>query len=223
MRGTAAAGLLGVLALVACGEPAAGPGMPVATLAPAVRWPAASAHSVFGAGIDHARIAVYRMSEQQVVDHTEVFPGDRDELRLRVSVPLEQRVESLWVSLELAQGTEVLYAGYADVILRLGALPAMPELPLHYVGPGWDAAWVTITPPSPRVAPGGTLLFTAVAQNQFQAIVSAPIAWSVSHPLLATISPGGLLTARAGVTGMTWVRALTPTGVTDSVFVEIMP
>jgi hypothetical protein len=205
---------------IACGEPAQAPEFErSAPIALALAWPT-TADAVFGASIDSVDVTVSRRNESTALQTVIPFPAREEGLRVTIDVPLEQKVETLYVYIGLRAGQSTLYNSYGQVVLRVGTVPAAPALPLEYVGPGSDAAFVNISPRTAFVLPGGTLQFSATVQNTSQAIVAAPIAWSVNDTRLATISPGGLLTARS-VSGSVRVRALTPTGVADSIDVLI--
>ncbi len=213
-----------LLALGACGERVAGPGADdVAVLAVQPRWPAAvMANAVFGAGIDTVEITVSRQNEQTAASRVVPFPSGQDGLRFSINVPLTQRTETLYVSIDLRQAGTTMFYGNGQVVLSSGALPRAPELPLFYSGPGSDAAFVSLTPRVGFVQPGDTVQFSAVAQNGQQQIVAAPIAWSLSDSSLARIGATGRFISRGGL-GTVRVRATTPTGVADSITVTISP
>jgi hypothetical protein len=218
--------VVATLAVVACGEPAQGPvEMAGAPLALAVAWPGsggATANSVFGAAVDAIRVGVYRQNEATAVDTIFSWSTTSEELRIAVNVPLEQKVETLYVYLDLLAGQATHFYGSSQVVLRAETVPPTPVFELFYVGPGSDAVFLTVTPRGAFVQPNGTLQMSAVAQNGQQAVVTPPIAWSVNDTRLATISSTGLLTARS-TTGVVQVRAATPTGLIDSIGVTISP
>jgi hypothetical protein len=211
-------------ALGACGERVAGPSSAgVAVLALQPRWPAAvMANAVFGAGIDTVEITVSRQNEQTAASRVVPFPSGQEGLRFSLSVPLTQRTETLYVSIDLRQAGTTMFYGNAQVVLSNGAIPQAPDLPLFYQGPGYDAVFVSLTPRTGFVQPGDTVQFSAVAQNGQQQIVAAPIAWSLSDSSLARIDATGRFISRGGL-GTVRVRATTPTGVADSLSVTISP
>lgn len=205
----------------ACGEIAQpevrGPTVPLAL---ALAWPEGTvANAVFGADIDSVSVIVSRQNESTAASVVVPFPAGDEGIRFAVDVPLEQETETLFVYVQLRAGQTTLFYAFGDVVLRVGTVPATPPLSLEYVGPGYDAAFVSISPRTAFVAPGGTLQFSALVQNALQAIVTPPLAWSVNDTRLATISASGLLTARSA--GSVRVRVTTPTGVADSLDVLI--
>ena len=224
-------GGLAVAALGSCGEPiVAGAVRGDAQLVLALRWPTMpasvstttpTANAVFGASIDTVEVVVTRSNESTAADELLPFPAGQDGLRFTVNVPLEQRVETLYAYVQLRAAGSALYNASSIVVLRLGGVPTVPDLPLSYVGPGADAIGVVIAQRLGSVPVRGTLQFTAVAQGPLQGAVPSPIGWSVSDATLATISASGLLTAKQ-TPGTLRVRAFTPTGLIDSVSVSIV-
>ncbi len=210
-----------VAALGACGERIAGPAAGTAVLALQPRWPSAvMANAVFGAGIDTVEVTVSRQSEETAAHEVVPFPSGQEGLRFNLNVPLRQRTETLYVYIDLRQDGATVFYGSSQVVLTAGAVPRVPELPLFYQGPGYDAVFVSLTPRTGFVQPGDTVQFSAVAQNGQQQVVAAPIAWSLSDSSLARIDANGRFISRGGL-GTVRVRATTPTGVADSVTVAI--
>lgn len=213
---------VGASLVAACGETLEPPLVRTAPLALAMALPGegTSASSVFSADVDTVRIGVYRQNEATAVDTFIAWRLDDQEFRLAVDVPLEQRVETLYVYVDLLAGRSTRFYASTEVVLRAEVVPALPALDLTYIGPGWDAVFLTVTPRGTTIQPNGTAQFAASAQNGQQQVVAPPIAWSVSDTRLARVSASGLLTARAG-TGQFFVKATTPTGLADSVLVNI--
>ncbi len=208
-------------ALGACGERVAGPASGTAVLSVQPRWPSAvMANAVFGAGIDTVEVTVSRQNEQTAAHQVMPFPSGEEGLRFSLNVPLTQRTETLYVSIDLRQDGATVFYGSSEVVLTSGAVPRVPDLPLFYQGPGYDAVFVSLTPRTGFVQPRDTVQFSAVAQNGQQQVVAAPIAWSLSDSALARIDGTGRFISRGGL-GTVRVRATTPTGVADSITVTI--
>lgn len=212
---------LAVAALAgACGEPVAAPSSS-ATLVVRPRWPdAVMANAVFGAGIDSVRIIVSRQNEETAASAELAFPARDEGLRIGLDVPLRQRVETLWVYLDLYEDGQFSWYGSAEVVLRAGAVPAVPDLPLAYFGPGSDAVSLAITPTGGRTGFADTLFFTTSALNGQQQPVTPPVAWALSDSSLATISAAGRFISGSRE-GQVRVIATTPTGLADTVTVDI--
>lgn len=210
-------------ALTSCGREPAGAGTMRVTLpiAFAMSETTGGANSVFGAGIDTIVVSVARFNESTAASaRIAVDPADQ-EFRIAVDIPLVQPVESLYVYVDLYAAGSVLYYANAPIIVRNGAVPAMPPLPLTYIGPGSDAIAVFISPRTASAFTGDTLLFSATAQGALQGTTPAPIGWATSDRNLATIDANGRFIART-TPGSVWVRGFTPTGVADSVLVPIL-
>ncbi len=178
------------------------------------------AHAIFGGSIDRVRVLVSRQDESTAADTTIAFSARDEELRAVVAVPLLQKVETLYVYVDLLAGQSSLWYASQQLVLRVGIVPSLPPLQLAYIGPGYDAISVAIQQRLVTVAPGGTVQLTAVAQDPFQGISASPIGWSVSDTRLASISATGLISARQA-TGTFHARAFTPTGLIDSIPVTI--
>lgn len=225
MRGAFAGSLLVLATLAgACGEPVSAPAAREAALAIAPRWPAAvMANAVFGADIDSVYVIAYRGNESTAAERTVPFPRGQEGIRFSLNVPLLQRVETVYVYVEMREGATTTFYGYGDaVVLRAGAIPAVPAIPLQYVGLGYDAASLTISPTGGRIAPSDTVFFTTTALNFQQQPVTPPIAWSLSDSTLAVINASGRFIAGSRL-GTLLVVATTPTGVADTVTVDIAP
>jgi uncharacterized protein YjdB len=66
-------------------------------------------------------------------------------------------------------------------------------------GPDRPVAAVDVTAPTRHLAPGESIRLTALARDgNGEAVSGGPVAWSVSDPTVATISPTGRLQALAG-------------------------
>jgi hypothetical protein len=208
-----------VLLATACGELAQEPQLrPVsAPLALALALPASgTASSAWGA----VRVFVGRRNESTALDTTIAWSASADGLRLAFDIPLEQRVETLFVAVDLLAGQAIHFYASNTVVLRAEVVPSIPPLPMTYIGPGSDAVSFSVTPRTAFVLPRGTLTFVATAFNGQGLSVAAPVAWSVSDSRIGSISATGVLTATAR-TGTVWVRGAIPTGLADSVQVVV--
>ena len=222
VRGDARRALLAMTlaTLAACGDPAGTAGS--ATLAIRPTFAAGTNLDALSLVIDNVHVVVYRPAAEEVVtDVTTPFSVDEQEIRLAVRVPLEQPSETLFVSVDLRAGTQVLFAGGETMALTSGANTTPPApVALTYFGPGANIAGLIILPRDTTVNTGDSLQFTVTAIDSGQAPVpDFYVSWSTSDTLLGTVNATGLFrapavaAARAGVR----VRASTPTGVGDSV------
>lgn len=210
------------LLTAACGELAHGPALTKGTpLALAIALPGEGvASSIFSADVDAVRVQVRRQNESTAVDTIMRWAASDQEFRIAVDVPLVQRFETLYVYVDLMAGQATRFYGSHQVVLRAEVVPAIPPFELFYVGPGSDATFISVNPRAVVLQPVGTVQMSANVRNGQGLVVTPPVAFSVSDTRLATISATGLLTAKA-IVGPVWVRAATPTGLRDSVQVQI--
>jgi hypothetical protein len=210
-------------AAIACGdvlEPSAAkhPGMALAVARPTA---GSTTASVFGAAIDTVYVLISRPNESIAAETTVAFPATDDALSLKLDIDLTAEAETLWAYIEMRDGSSTLWYGSAELILRERTVPKVPEFALTYIGPGYDAVSVTISPRQTFVGAGFSVQYGATAYNGQGQPVPAPIGWNVSDPRIATVDATGYLTARAGANGVVRVRAFTPTGVADSLDVNV--
>ena len=213
---------LTLCALAACGDPSGTAGS--ATLALLPTFAAGTNLDALSLVIDNVHVVVFRpASETVVTDVTTPFSVDAQEVRLIVRVPLEEPSETLFVGVDLRAGSQVLFSGGQSMAVTSGAIVTPPTpVPLAYFGPGANIAGLIILPRDTTVTTGDSLQFTVTANDSGQAPVpDFYVGWSTSDTLLGTVNATGLFrapvvaAARAGVR----VRAITPTGVADSVLV----
>ena len=215
---------LGLATLAACGDPSGTTGS--ATLALRPTFAAGTRLDALSLVIDNVRVVVYRpASEAVVTDVTTPFSVDEQEIRLAVRVPLEEPSETLFVSMDLRAGTQVLFSGGQSMTVTSNASTTPPTpVPLGYLGPGSNIGALTILPRDTTVTTGDSLPFTVTAIDSAQApVVDFYVGWSTTDSLRGTVNATGLFRAaavapaRAGV----YVIATTPTGVADSVLVTL--
>jgi hypothetical protein len=209
-------------AIAACADPAGTAG--TATLALAPTFAAGTRLDALNLVIDNVRVTVLRPAAETVLaDQTAPFNVESQEVLLAVLVPLQQPSETLFVGVELRAGTQVLFSGGQTMAVTSGVVAGAPvPVQVGYVGPGANVASLIILPRDTTVSTSDSLQFTVTAIDAAQAPVPDFYAgWSTSDTLLARVDATGLLIAppvapvRAGVR----VRAITPTGVGDSVLV----
>lgn len=213
-----------IVTAVACGdvlEPSAAqhPGLAFAVARPAAGSTAASV--VFGADIDTVFVQIWRPNESIAAETTVTFPATENSLSLKLDIDLTTEAETLWAYIELRDGSSTLWYGDAEIILRERTVPKVPEFALTYVGPGNDAVTVGISPRTIFVAAGSSAQYAATAYNGQGQPTPSPIGWNVSDTRLATVDETGKLTARVGANGTVRLRAFTPTGVADSLDVNV--
>jgi hypothetical protein len=215
--------LAAVVTALACGEVLEPSARPHPTMAFALARPAegSTTGSVFGANIDTVYLLIARPNESTAAETTVTFPATSNALEVKLDIDLTAEAETLTAYIEMRDGASTLWYGYAELVLRERTVPKVPEFALTYIGPGYDAVTVTISPRQTFVAAGFSVQYSATAYNGQGQPVPAPIGWNVSDTRIATVDETGRLTARAGANGIVRVRAFTPTGVADSLDVTV--
>jgi hypothetical protein len=212
-----------IFSAIACGDVLEPSAVKHSGMALAVARPAegVSTASVFGAAIDTVYVLIYGPNEQTLAETTVTFPATENSLSLKLDIDLTAKAETLSAYIEMRDGSSTLWYGNAEIILRERTVPVVPEFALTYIGPGYDAVTVGITPRTTFVGAGFSVQYSATAYNGQGQPVAAPIGWNVSDTRIATVDATGKLTAKAGANGMVRVRAFTPTGVADSLDVNV--
>ena len=154
-----------------------------------------------------------------VVDTTIPFGPTSPDLTLLLSVPVLGGNRQFDATIEYRSGTTVLFAGEAQVVSHGTNDRGVTATPVavRYVGPGANAARVTVSPKSLNLLSTKPFSFTASAVDKDGNAVAAPIAWTVSDPNLASISGKGatITLTPTGKTGAITLTARTPTGISD--------
>jgi hypothetical protein len=154
-------------------------------------------YSAAGLELDHVRLVITRPPSEVVKDTTVVYDGT-GELLLDLSI-IGPVGELLTVRLDYISGSVVLYSGTAQVtsVSPLTPPDLVPQVAvvIEPVGPGFNAASVTIDPSSGTFSTAATLAFTAKAFTSAPAeIAGALFGWSVDDETVGTIDAAGTLT-----------------------------
>jgi len=183
--------------------------------------------SFSGLVVDEIRARVSRVDQAQetsvvIYDRTFAFDIDRNTLNISLAVPLKAQVETLSVQLDFqtAQG-RTLFLTSQDVIVTLGATVNPGPLPApFYVGPGNNAATLSLSPLAPTVIAGETLDFSVTATDvQGVPVDTVYVSWKAGG---GTINALGHFKAPS-TAGRFYVSATLPNGVADSVLVTVLP
>lgn len=134
-----------------------------------------------------------------------------DAIPLSVDVPVRSSTGLFQVTVKFLAAGSSLFEGSASISLPAAGGAAPLGVTLAYTGAGSDATSLTVDPATLTAANGATVSFQATTRNAEDEVVSTPVHWSVSDPLLGTITQTGEFTG-AGVTGPVTVTALAATG-----------
>ena len=223
--------LLVISATITCVDSPTGPsassGTTTFAISPTFSKSANQAKAMYAAAgfeIDHVRLLITRPPSVVVKDTAVAYTVGQGDLPLELNV-IGPVGEELTVQLDYLAGAVVLYSGTTTVKTVSLITPAnqVPQavIVIDAVGPGFDAASVTVTPSSGSFPTSAPIAFTAKAFTAAAAeIQGALFGWSVDDATVATIDATGLLhpTAKGGPIK---VRATTLNGVFGEATVAI--
>ena len=232
-----AAGLLALaLAAVTCSD---GPTAPASSRAAHVALtPSLSASAMrsyaalaqLGFDIASAHVRLTAGDGRVAADTIVPFPATKDTLRLDLSVTVRGGEESFMASIELRDAAGlVLFAGTRLVTARAIDLASGSPAPfvLEYAGPGRDARTLVLTPASGAVPASGVVLLSATGfDSAGHPVGDLLVRWSTSDSALAGVAALGTATAElrgAGKRGTVVVGAVTPTGLSASTTLALVP
>ena len=201
-------------------------------VAPRFQGPAAAIFanmSAFSLAVDNVHLTIRPLIGGDALgaplkDTTVAFPADEDELRIVVDVAIPERSQELRVEVELREGTIVYFEGSATLLALQGQTSGPSEpIDMSYVGPGVNAAFLTLNRFEPTIAPSSALQFAVTAYDAGEHIVNGlPIAWSSSDVTVATVTATGLVTS-TGKVGTTTIKATALNGLTDETTISVQP
>jgi hypothetical protein len=158
---------------------------------------------------------------------TQTVPYDSG-MVIELPVVLDAAIEEVAVTLTLLMaGTSqfpgvAAFRGHDTVTIESGVPGEAFPVAVEYIGPGANAAQVRIAPRDTTVPTGDTLVFVANATNGAGAPLPAPfVRWS-STAIGSSVAQDGRFLAPAA-RGQTFIKIVTPTGLTDSTLVRFLP
>jgi hypothetical protein len=124
--------------------------------------------------------------------------------------------------LQMSAGPSVLFYGYLDLNPVRGTV-VLPPINVVYIGPGFLADSLAVTPGDTSLSLIDTLNFSAEAFQSGAPLDTAYIGWRTTDPTKAQITYTGQLTFRPSMAGSTvGVIALVPNGiVAETVYVTV--
>ena len=181
----------------------------------------------FGLNIDNVRVTVSRGEAPPLKDTTVVFPASATEVDIVLEVPIDESSVDATVSIQLRQQTTIFFSGTQPVTLQAGQSTEPVTIPVVYVGPGQNVAFLSITPSASSVIAPATVTLNAAAFDANEGVVTGvPIDWSVSDATIAAITANGQTATLTptGKRGSVTVTATTPTGISaTSAAIAISP
>ena len=223
----AAAILVGSLLLVTCSDTPLAPHRPgLATVAVATSFPSANL-SGFNLALDHVRLIVVHAGPpaDTLVNTLDAFSPTSTQIQLDATIELNQPAETLQVSLEYLSGSVLLFTQSGSAVVRQGPPGTSPPATLPppvYVGPGNNIATLKLSPSDTTLTAGAVFPFSVTAaDSQGNPVTAFYVDWTSSSSA-SPIDATGTLHVQAA-RGSFELRVKTPTGVTDSTLVKIVP
>ncbi len=221
----------GLLALTNCMEPTGERGVPrPGGVTITSRLPQASQYQSAVLAVEKIRVTLTTFPDSlQRVDTVAVrtYPFDVNQNTITLSVPLflSQPSETLYVHLDYLTSTGVtLFTALTQTVVTAGGgSDTQNDYGVNYVGPGANAAFMTIAPRDTTILGGTTLQFVPTAYDSSQAeLPEVYVSWSTSDTSVR-INALGQLTAPNNRTVTVTVFASTPNGRFDRTTVTIVP
>lgn len=161
--------------------------------------------AAFQLSLDNVRVLVAAapvdgitdVSPTVLVDTTVAFPAEQSQITIGIDLTLQNAQQTVVATIELRAGDTPYFAGSQTFVVKQGDTTSAPEpVELSYVGPGATAAFVSISPNSPTLAPSASFQFNAhVIDQSEQTVTDLPLSWSTSDATIASVSPTGLVTS----------------------------
>jgi len=230
-----------VVSLLSCGREITGPGgggvgaISFAPQFPEIRL--AGNGEVLGIGavvpFTQVRVVLRRADGSVAIDRVVEFPPGQETLSLSLQVPLSPGAPSTGETLSAlmrfinAAGDTVFAAGPLDVVARPASStappPPVPILPI-FVGPGANAASITIAPDTVIGTINQQSTFTAIVRDSANApLPAAPIAFTSTDSARVRVGLATGVATLLGARGSALIIAQTLTGQYDTAFVQITP
>jgi len=179
--------------------------------------------------IDSIRVTLQRPAEPgHAYGATLRVRGDTlgDSLYLKLDVPLNRSPEDFILDVQVFGGGIVWYRLIDTLAISEGD-NTPPPLIARYVGPGANAARVQMLP-ADTTAVGGTSfpLHAVVYDSSNTPVTGVPVGYRLSDPSRGSVSVSFLTASFTGATNVrdsVWVIAETPTHLTDSTRIHILP
>ncbi|MDQ2668117.1 MAG: Ig-like domain-containing protein [Gemmatimonadota bacterium] len=202
-------------------------------LSPTFSPAAARAYSALAAGgadITNIHIVLTDLGGKVAADTTVAFPVSLDSISIDLLLSIQGREEQFDAKIDLRDATgAILFSTTQRVTARNASLPSVPQAPLvlQYVGPGFSAKTVSVSPGDATLFPGATQSVIATGADAAGfALGDLSVVWTSSDPAIVQVTPTGpasaLLTAR-GPRGTVTLTARTLSGVAGSSKVSVVP
>lgn len=186
--------------------------------------------AAMGREVTSVRITLANLSGAVALDTVIAFPVGTDNLSVELPIDILGREQQFNATVQLRDASgAVQFSSTQRVTARDASLPALPAsaITLVYVGPGYNAKIVVVSPSDATVLPGATQLLIATATDPAGGSVSDLIvSWTSSDTSIARITGTGNVSATVlarGPRGTVTFTARTPTGVAGTAKLTVRP
>ena len=152
-----------------------------------------------------------------LVDRTVTVSDTARDIAVDIAVPLKNKSARVSVEVELLDASTVFFRGFGSLIAELGRTTTTDgPILLDYVGPGANAAILSVQPFQGAVIPSGTVQFDVIAFDAVERqVFGLPVVWSSSDLTIATITSNGLVTS-TGKLGTVTITARGLNGISNA-------
>lgn len=189
-----------------------------------------SALATLGLEVTNVRILLLDLGGAVRLDTVIAFPVGKDTLSIELPLNIQGKEQQFNATVQLRDASgAVQFSSTQRVTARDVSLPSAPAaaITLQYVGPGFNAKTVAVSPSDATVLPGATQLLIATATDPTGATVSDLIVtWTTSDSSIARITQTGNVTATVtarGPRGTVTFTAKAPTGVVGTGRMTVLP
>ncbi|HEX7939516.1 MAG TPA: hypothetical protein VF483_11065, partial [Gemmatimonadaceae bacterium] len=177
-----------------------------------------------GLSINNVHLLLDRGDGSHAVDTTVTLTPGQDSVVIEMQVDVSGGQELLKATIDLRDGTVVLFSGTQNVLAIAGGAPQgpPPSIKVDYAGPGANIASVSIARDD-TISTGDSVVYTPTAKDgQGANVTDFALLWSLKDSTLGTVSSSGVFKA-GNKRGVTYVVARTFTGIRDSARVTVVP
>ena len=183
-----------------------------------------------GADITNIHIVLTDLGGRIAVDTTVAFPVGKDSISIDLPLAIQGREEEFNAQIDLRDATGAIQFSIRQrVTARNSSLPPEPQAPLvlQYVGPGFTARTIAVSPGDATLLPGAAQSVIATgADSAGKPLGDLNIVWTSSDSNTVRVTQTGaasaLLTSR-GPRGTVTITARTLSGVAGTSKVTVVP
>ncbi len=183
-----------------------------------------------GADVTNIHIVLSDLGGRVVIDTTVAFPVGNDSISISLPLSIQGREEQFNAQVDLRDATGTIqFSTNQRVTARNSTLPPLPLVPLvlQYVGPGFSAKSVSVSPADASLLPGATQnLIATGADSSGKPVADLAVVWTTLDPTLVVVTQTGAATATVtarGPRGRATIIARTVNGIAGSTTITVLP